>query len=542
MRRLLPIPLFLLPFLSGCSRAPQPAGVIRVAQRGEPSTLDPARAYDSSSIPFVRLMYRGLVDYDYNAKITHEVAQSHTVSKDGKTYRFTLRQGVRWWDKTPVEAEDFRFAIERALDPETSSDGSSFFTGIAGAGEWVKARGGKNAPAHVSGIEVPSQREIVFHLSKPDATFLSRLTLPFAYAVPRRYVAKLAKTTSNGNELSSALSQNPMGCGPFKFVEWIHDSSLKLERNPDYFRPGLPKASAIDAKMSIEPSLQMMLFEQGGLDLLPLTEAFPADYLSVKNSPKWKNLIESAPMMDIRYMAMNTEVAPFKDKRVRQAICYAINRDRIVSFLTGRAVKARGALPEGVQAYDPKLFSYPYDPVKARQLLKDANFRSSASLPLVYSLNEQWYSKAAQSIQQDLGAVGIKVDLKGMRYGDLKAIAGRRGEGGGRLVIQGWSQDFPDPSNFLDPLFNARSISSTASLNRSFYSNPKVNTLLDTALGMPNGSARWQKYQEAQRIIVNDAPVVFLHNTQRYIVRQPRVKGFRLHPAWSANYEDLSVD
>lgn len=546
MRRLIPL-LFVWPLLGSCGRAPQPVGVIRVAQETDPSTLDPARAYDTSSISFVRLMYRGLVEYDFNAKIQSEVAQSYTISKDGKTYSFQLRPNVRWWNGTPVEAEDFRFAIERALDPATASDGASFFTGIAGADKWTKARGTKNQTAHVPGIEVPSPRQIVFHLSQADATFLSRLTLPFAYAVPHRYMAKLAhdfgdgKKPAEGKELSDAFSEHPLGCGPFKFVEWVHDSSLRLTRNADYFRPELPKANELDAQFGISASLQIMLFEQGSLDVLPISDAFPADYLRIKNSPKWKPLIESAPMMDIRYMAMNTEVAPFKDKRVRQAICYAINRDRIVSFLTGRATKARGALPEGVQAYDPKLFSYPYDPAKARELLKAAGFKAGAPLPLLYSTGEPWYGKAAQSIQQDLAAVGIPVDTKAMRYGDLKAIAGRRGEEGGRLVIQGWIQDFPDPSNFIDPLFNARSIAPTASLNRSFYSNPKVNALLDSALETPNGPTRWKKYQEAQRIIVDDAPVVFLHNTQRYVVRQPRVGGFRLHPEWNATYEFLSV-
>ena len=541
MRRLLPLSLVLLPLLSSCGHAPQPPGVLRVAQERDPSTLDPARAYDSRSIPFVRVMYRGLVEYDFDAKIQPELAQSYSVSPDGKTYRFLLRSNARFWDETPVKSTDFRCALERALNPATASDGSSFFTGIVGAKEWAKARDGKNPPLHVAGIECPSPRELVIRLAHPDATFLSRLTLPFAYAVPQHYVEKLrAQVKSDGSALSYELSEHPLGDGPFQFVSWVHDASLKMTRNPNYFRPDLPKARELDVQLGLSTPLQMMLFEQGALDVVSISDALPPDFLRLTHSPKWKPLIENAPMMDIRYMAMNTEVAPFNDKRVRQAVCYAINRDRIVSFLTGRATKARGALPEGVPSYDPKLFSYPYAPAKARQLLKEANFQSGP-LPLIYSVEEPWYAKAAQSIQQDLAAVGIQVEPKGMPYGDLKAIAGRRGPSGGRLVIQGWSQDFPDPSNYLDPLFNARSITPTASLNRSFYSNPQVNALLDSALETPNGPARWKKYQQAQRLIVDDAPVVLLHNTQRYVARQPRIEGFRLHPAWTATYEFLGT-
>ncbi len=547
MRRLLLLTPLLLPLASGCAHAPQPAGVIRVAEDTDPATLDPARAYDTTCIQFVRLMYRGLVEYDYEARIHDEVAQSHTLSPDGKTYRFLLRSDVRWWNGQPVEAEDFRYAIERALAPDTASDGASFFTGIVGAKEWVKLRGTQHPSPHVAGIEVPSPREIVFHLTQPDATFLSRLTLPFSYAVPRAYVEGLraalpADASGKGKALSDALSSHPMGDGPFKFAEWTHDARLRLVKNPDYFRSDLPKAEEVNVQLGISRTLEIMLFEQGALDTMEISEAFPPDFLRLKNSPKWKGLMLSAPMMDIRYMAMNNEVAPFTDVRVRQAVCYAVDRDRILSFLTGRATKARGALPEGVQSYDPTLFSYPYDPARAKRLLAEANFHSDETFPLLYSTGDPWIAKAAQSIQQDLAAVGIKVETKGMRYGDMKAIAGRRGPSGGRLVIQGWLQDFPDPSNYLDTLFNGRSITATASLNRSFYSNPKANALLDAALKTPNSPARWEKYRAAQRLIVQDAPVVFLHNTRRFVVRQPRVRGFRLHPAWSATYEDLAVD
>jgi len=527
--------------LSGCARAPQPVGVLRVAQESDPATLDPARAYDTTSIAFVRVMYRGLVEYDFDAHIQPEVAKSYSISPDGKTYRFQLRPDVRFWDKTPVLSTDFRCALERALDPATASDGSSFFTGILGAKEWGAARGSKQPIPHVAGIVCPSPDALEIRLTQPDATFLSRLTLPFAYAVPEHYIQKLrAKVGGDGKALSDEFSQHPLGDGPFMLADWIHDASLKMVRNPDYFRQGFPRANELDAQLGLSTPLQTMLFEQGALDVQPISDAFAPDFLRLTHSEKWKPYIESAPMMDIRYMAMNTEVAPFKDKRVRQAVCYAINRDRIVSFLTGRATKARGALPEGVPGYDAKLFSYPYDPAKARQLLKAANYKSGP-LPLLYSTNEPWYAKAAQSIQQDLAAVGITVEPKGMRYGDLKAIAGTRGEKGGRFVIQGWVQDFPDPSNYLDPLFNGKSITPSASLNRSFYSNPKVNALLDSALQTPNGPVRWRKYEEAQRQIVDDAPVVFLHNTERYVARQPRIGGFRLHPAWTATYEFLSA-
>jgi peptide/nickel transport system substrate-binding protein len=258
----------------------------------------------------------------------------------------------------------------------------------------------------------------------------------------------------------------------------------------------------------------------------------------------WKRGVEHAPMMDIRYMTLNNEIAPFTDKRVRQAFNHAINRARITGFLTGRATLAKGPIPPNLPAADPTLKGYDYDPKRAEALLKEANFRDTpnAPIPLLYATNEPWYGKAAQSIQADLKAVGVSVKIVPLRYGDLKAQAGRRGPSGARMALMGWLQDYPDASNYLDPLFNSRSIAKVSSLNRSFYSNPRVNTLLDEALGERDIPKRERMYREAQRIIVDDAPVVFLHHTERYVIRQPWVKGPILHPAWSVVYEQLSVD
>ena len=535
MRRL--FPLLLLLGLAGCARAPQRAGVLHLAQESDASTLDPARAYDTTAIQFVRLIYRGLVEYDDKANLHDEVAASHLISSDGKTYTFKLRRDVFFTNGQRVRADDFRFAIERVLNPATASDGQSFFQNIVGANDYIAALKTKTPLAHPSGIEVPDDDTLIFRLIKPDATFLNNLALPFAYAVNRQYVAGLEKS-------GKKLSENPLGCGPFVLGQWVHDGWLHLQKNPKYFRPGLPKCERIEAQFGISATLQDMLYEQGSIDILAISDAFPPDFLRLTQTLPWKRQVLSAPMMDMRYLAMNNEVAPFTDVRVRRAFNYAIDRKRIASFLTGRVTLAHGALPPGILGYNPDLQGYSYDPDRARALLKAAHFRDTPNspIPLLYATNEPWYGKAAQSIQADLKKVGVSVSVKPLRYGDLKAKAGLRGPNGSRLALMGWVQDYPDPSNFLDPLFNAKSISNKASLNRSFYSNPKVNALLDKGLAMPPGPARITLYQEAEKLIVADAPVVFLHHSQRYIVRQPWVKGFALSPAWGAVYETVSVE
>ena len=522
--------------VAGCARAPHQPGVLRMAQEADASTLDPAKAYDTTSIQFVRLIYRGLVEYDQKANLYPEIAQSYNISPDGKTYTFTIRPGVKFTNGAPVTADDFRYALERVLNPDTASDGSSFFADIVGADAYVKSLKTETPLAHPAGIEVPDANTLIFRLNKPDATFLNYLALPFAYAVNRDYTAKLEKS---GKE----LSEHPLGCGPFTLAEWVHDGWLTLEKNPNYFRPELPKSERIEAKFGVSSSLQDMLYEQGNLDVLTISDAFPTDFLRLTRTLPWKNQVLSAPMMDIRYMTMNNEVKPFDNAKVRRAVNYGINRARIASFLTGRATLAHGPLPPGMPAYDANLKGYDYDPDKARALLKEANYKDNPSAPmtLYYATSEQWYGKAAQSIMEDLKNIGMTVSIKALRYGDLKAKAGMRGKNGAQMALMGWLQDFPDPANFMDPLFASKSISEKSSLNRSFYSNPRVDALLAQGLTLPPGPPRLKLYADAEAIVVKDAPIVFLHHTQRYVVRQPWVEGLQLSPAWTATYEDVSI-
>ena len=524
-------------FVGGCGRAPHQPGVLRVAQESDASWLDPAKSYDTTSITFTRLLYRGLVEYDEQMLLKPEVAQSYNLSPDGKTYTFLIRPDVKFTDGSPVTADDFRFAIERVLNPATASDGQGFFSDIVGAKKWIEViKKDPKTSSHPVGIEAPDARTLIFRLNKPDATFLNYLALPFGYAVSRAHVAQLDK-----RKLS--LSENPLGCGPFIMKEWVHDGWLTLVKNPNYFRPELPKCERIEVQFGVSQALQDMLYEQGSLDVLTISDAFAPDFLRLTKTAPWREQVESAPMMDIRYMAMNNEVKPFDNVKVRQAVNYAINRERIASYLTGRVTLANGPLPPGMPGYNPDLKGYPYNLDKARALLKEAGYKDNpkAPIPLLYSTNEQWYGKAAQSIQEDLNKVGMTVSIKPLRYGDLKVKAGIRGPNGSKLALMGWLMDFPDPANFMDPLFNTKSISPNASLNRSFYSKPRIDQLLDKGLTMAPGPDRLKVYGEAERIVVNDAPIVFLHHSQRYLIHQPWVKGFEISPAWSATYENVSV-
>lgn len=534
---LLAMAAFAVMALAGCGTGAPPANTLRIAMENDPNWLDPANSYDTNSIQFARVLYRGLVDYDDKANVANEVARERRLSPDGKRYWFKLRDDVYFHSGRRVTAEDFRFALERVLDPATASDGLSIYTMIDGAEEFSKDRAlppAKRNLQHIRGIEVKGEDEITYVLKKPDATFINWLAMPFAYAVPRDRVLEL-------DAQGSSLSQHPDGCGPFMLKEWVRDGWLKFQRNPRYFRPELPRCDGIDVKVGVSTTLQMMLFEQGKIDILSLTEAYPPEFLRLTRDPKWQPYLQNAPMMDIRYVCMNNELPPFDNVLVRRAMNYAIDRAKIASFLTGRASLAHGLLPPGMPAYNPKLFQYTYDPDKARQLLKQAGYRDQAGdIVLWYPNNQPWYELAAQSIQANLAAVGMSISLKKVTYSELKTAAGKRRNI--KLCMIGWLQDFPDPSNFLDVLLNGKNRPESSSNNRAFYSNPQVNKLLDDAAVEQYRAKRLRMYQQAEEFVVQDAPWVFLHHTQRYVLHQPWITGYTLHPMWSERFEYVGVN
>jgi ABC-type transport system substrate-binding protein len=517
---------------SGCAQTPRIPGTLRLASKPDPSTLDPARAYDTTSINFVRVIYNGLVDYDDNARIVGMVARDWTISPDGKTYTFHLRPNVKFHSGRRVVAEDFRYSLERILDPETASDGLSFYSNIEGATEFTADREKPEKERklqHVHGIRVKGDDEISFTLIQPDVAFLNVLALPFGFVVPREHIVALE---AQGKTLSDA----PNGCGPFKLESWQHDASLKLVRNKEYFRPGIPRVERINTSIGGDETLHLMQFELGDIDVM--NDVPPADFARLTEDPRWKKTIIHAPMMDVRYLCMNMEMQPFDDVRVRQAFNYAINKERLVQVQSGRVSVARGILPPGMPGYNTKLRGYEYNPDKARALLKAAG-KENLNLTL-WVATIDGYDKVGQSIQQDLKNVGVTVSINKITYKELKTLAGQRKKI--PLCILGWLQDYSDPANFLDVLFNSKSISNTASLNRAFYSDKTTDSLLSRAAIEQNPPTRLQMYQQVEQRVMDAAPWVPLYHSERYVMRQPWVSNYNLHPMWSARYEYVGVE
>ncbi|MBM3263244.1 MAG: ABC transporter substrate-binding protein [candidate division Zixibacteria bacterium] len=514
---------------AGDGPAPRLSGddqTLRLAIPSDINSLDPAEAYDVVSWPLVRTMFHGLVDYDDHLDLIPWQSESWSISEDGRVLTFTLRPGIRFSNGRFVTAEDYVYTLTRILDPATRSPGQWLFRNIEGAGVFQDGKADR-----VKGLSAPDARTFRIELIQPDLTFLHVLAMPFAYPVPKEEVAKHPQD----------FFAHPVGTGPFVLEKWQRGTYLRFEPNPS-FTGADTKLRSIDVRVGGDETLHMMMFERGEIDIASITATgIPApDFVRVMKDPVLSRQVESQPLNATYYLSLNTEMPPFDDVRVRRALNHAIDRERIVRLISDRGIVAKGVLPPGMPGFKTDRTGYAYDPPKARALLAEAGFPTGFETELQMVAQNDTESKIAQVVQQDLEKIGIKTGLKPVTGATRIETLGRR-----RTVPFGtfaWYQDYPDPSNFLDVLFNGERITEVNSNNVAFYDNPQVNALLRQAAHSTDMTARLELYRQAEDLIVDDAPWVFLYHPKMYILRQPWLKGLKLNPVWPFRFERMWIE
>ena len=509
--------------VSGCSRGrdgldlPKGASVLHLADADDVPTLDPAAGYDTLSWTFEQEIFDTLVRYgDADIELHPDIALSWESSPDATVFTFHLRRDARFSNGRPVVADDFRYEIERVLNPATRSKGIEYFRSIAGAADYIAGR-----TRHVGGIVIPDTYTIVFHLAAPDPLFAHKLAMPFAAAVPREVVKRWG----------SDFSRHVVGSGPFMLKQWLGGERIVLVKNPYYFIKGVPRVDAVVDQIGVSQELGWLKFEAGQIDILGGIP--PAEFPYVMKTPRLRRLTLRQTTVSTMYLGMNCQMAPFDDVRVRRALNYAIDKEKLIAILNGRGVVAHGILPPNLPGYDPNLRGYAYDPARARRLLEDAKIGPDFH-PTLWLRADPTTVILAESIQQDLELVGIHLDLKPVAWGPLlEAIRQPRNV---ELFLSGWEADFPDPENFLGVLLSREQWGGN---NDSFYSNPRVDELLAEAAPMTDLKRRYELYDEAEKIVVADAPWVFLFHPVSYVIRQPWVHGLVLNPMRPMRFERI---
>ncbi len=470
------------------------------SESDNPRENDPATTRGSGGFD---LVFSGLVTYDVNLKLKPDLAKSWDVSDDGLVYTFHLQPEAVFHNMRPVTAEDVVYSWDRAAAPETDSDTVMTYLGdIRG----MKERHEGTAES-ISGLMIIDEHTLEVTLEKPVPYFLLKLTYPTSYIVDRENVEKGKK-----------WYLTPNGTGPFRLSRWESQTEIWYERF-DSFYGEKPKIKAILLTMYQGTSQQ--LYELGVTDLTGVSYSDLVRFTDP--SEPMHDELQSNLNMCTSYITMDVTQPPFDDLKVRQAFAMSVDKDQYVKVIAeGGAIPARGLYPPAMPGYDRDFKGLEYDPEKARQLIQDSKYGEGEFPEVIYSRSNYGSSVSegtAAIVQMWEENLGIKITIQNIdpEYYQDVVDSGKHGQ----LINGGWCADYPDPENFADVLFHT-----DAEMNRSNYSNPELDELLENARVEEDVNKRIEMYQKAEEIIVNDAPAVFWTHSRSYVLVKPYLKGY----------------
>lgn len=509
------------PLPTGNSAAPKRGGVVEFATFGDVRAIDPANLADGLAPQILEQMFAGLVDYDLDGNVVPDLAERWEVADEGRTYRFFLREGVKFHDGEEVTADDVKRSVERSLHGSAPNPYASYYTSIVGFDDF-NAKKTESLP----GVIVEGKYVVAFHLKEVDSTFLSLCAL-----LVLRPVCKSA-----GNRYSDTWQ--PCGAGPFKLPAngWQRGHSLALVRHDGYFKPGLPYLDGAHWTFHENQNTQTFRFMRGELDVA--RDFAVPDLLKFQADPRWKPFGEYDSDKQILGEAMNVQVPPFDNVEIRRAVAAAVDRAALRQVRAPNLRIANQLVPPGVPGYEPditgqqsnyevalehmKKAGYPYDPVT-----KTGGWPETIPY-LVYKQGLQEYM--GQVLAQQLEKIGIRLEIRVVNYPTFMALRGRRK--GSAFGPGFWIQDYPDALAFLEPMFTTKAITEEDSNNWSFYSNPHFDDLVDKAHKELDPARRKAVLHEAQAILIDDAPWAFTETFRFYTQRQPYLRDHHTHPMW----------
>jgi ABC-type transport system substrate-binding protein/methyl-accepting chemotaxis protein len=448
-------------------------------QSVEPIILDPANKTDARSHEVIEQIFIGLLTFDSTNHMVPGMVDTFSVSEDGLIWDFKIKKNIKFHNGDMVSAKDVANTISR-----------------------VKAGPNENFIDYVDDVKVLDELNLRFNLKFPYLPFLANLACGVCDITHRNLSV-----------------DKPNGAGPYKFIHWDKGKELVLEVFDDFF-DGRPAIDRIVFRFIKDSDEAVERFKKGEISIMAVTPD------TVKHfSPEE---IVSGPGLSTQYIGINVKKeTPFNNKKVRQAMNYAIDKDYFVDFaMEGQAIPARGVFPPGMYSYNKDLTGYAYDPDKARQLMAEAGFGSGLDSTYPFDIRDSEAAiKRAEYIIKSLEKIGIRLILNPLPWGDFLE-RGYRGES--IICMKSWVSDNGDPDNFVYPLFHSKSFGRAG--NTFYYSNHIVDTMIEDARSERSSQKRRTIYQEAEKMIVEDAPWVFLsHAVDTYAVSK-KIGGFKVDP------------
>ncbi|GLL02209.1 ABC transporter substrate-binding protein [Dactylosporangium matsuzakiense] len=481
-------------------------GTMTVAYQSDPKTFDPAVCYDATCWNNMRMLYDRL--YDYVGDTMNIEPQAATalpeVSADGLTYTIKIRSGMTFSDGKAVTAKDFVYSFTRILDPATKSPVQSFWTGIAGAADYAKAPSGSFA-----GITATDDSTLQIKLTAPNSSFKYVLAMPHASVI------------------ESGTASKPVGSGPFVMDHFTPGQEIVVNRNPKYWDAPKPYVDKVVEKLGVDPHVQLLSLQKGTIDLMG--DPIPAaDYLTVAGDAALKPQIKTIVKPSTYYVTMNTQMAPFDNPKVREAVSYAFDRTFLLKLVAGQGTVANEYLPPGITGYTKDKLVHDQDIAKAKQLLAEAGFPNGFSTTM-YSWNTSPWTALLPQLQQDLGKIGITVDAKPVQQSAFFDLAGTPNKA--PMTLTFWVADYPDASDFYQALLSCGA-AIPGGQNYPFYCNKNVDALVDQALAAKDNDAATAIYVQATKAMLADNPVVPLYYGSKTEVFGKTVGGYHSQPIW----------
>ncbi len=493
-------------------------GVLVFARSGDSVGLDPARETDGESFYATHQIFDTLVEFKTGTtEVVPALATSWDVAPDGLTYTFHLRKGIKFHDGTAFNADAVVFSYMRQLD-----ENNEYYK----YGPW-KYWGSMDMSNIISAITPIDDYTVEFKLLKVEAPFIANLAMDFAGIVsPTAYKAD-----------PEGFSSNPVGTGPFKFISWTKDSDIVLERNEDYWEPVY--LDRLILKVIPDATARWLALQKGEVDLIdfPAADDFPA----MRENPDIQ-LIQQ-PGLNVGYLALNTEKKPYDDKRVRQAMNYAINRDEIIDAVYGNAGQpAKNPIPPTMWSYNDDITPYPYDVDTARDLLAEAGYSDGFeteiwAMPVARPYNPD-ARKIAEIMQAQLAKINVEVEIISYEWG---TYLDRTDNGEHQAAMLGWTGDNGDPDNFLFTLLSIPAAEKPA-MNIAFWENEDFNNLVVEAKETADSAKRTSLYRQAQEIFHEEAPWVTIAHSIVTLPAKKTVRDFLISPTGTRVFKQVWLE
>ena len=494
------------------------AKIFRYNQHTGITSLDPAFSKDQSTMWACNQIFDGLVQVNDDLEVVPAVARSWDVSNDGKSYTFHLRDDVVFHDHElfengkgrKVNANDFVFSFYRLLDPEVASTGGWLF---------------RNIIAEQNAFVAKNDSTFVINLNKPFRPLLGILTLQYASVVPEEVV----------NHFGKDFRINPIGCGPFQFKSWIENEALFLTKNQHYHEKKngkqLPLIDGIRVSFLVDRAIEFNQLIQGKIDIVSGIDPAYKDKALDKNGGLLEELKEKmnmhqSPYLNTEYFGILMEgngVEALKDRKVRQAMNYAIDRESMIEYLRNNiGIPAHaGMIPSGLPSYNDKVVKgYHYDVDKAKQLLNDAGFPAGEGIGEITIFSNSGYKDIATYVAKALTDIGLQIKIENIPAGFQRERMRKK-----ELDVfrASWIADYPDGESYLSLFYGQND----APPNYTSFKNEEYDDLYEKALLTADPKEYIPLYQQMDQLIVEEAPVIVLYYDEVIRFVSKRVNGLK---------------